>query len=181
VATDQQPTIGEEASGYASPVLDLIAAACLVALSVWVMIEAARMEVPDALATAPGLLPFLSAASLGVMAVALGCLALRRRAAGITVAGAPGHGAEVRRAAVLFAIVGCYLLALQVLSFDYALMIAGTRLVIGSFELVSIVVLTALLGMFWGRSLALCALVAAGWILALSGVFRYVFKLPLPG
>jgi hypothetical protein len=35
--------------------------------------------------------------------------------------------------------------------------------------------------MFWGRSLALCVLVAAGWILALSAVFRYVFKLPLPG
>jgi hypothetical protein len=181
VATDPQPAISEEHSGYAPPVLDLIAAASLVALSVWVMIEAARMEVPGALATAPGLLPFLSAASLAVMAIALGWLAWRRRAAGITVAGPPGHGAEVRRAAVLFAIVGCYLLALQVLSFDYALSVAGTRLVIGSFELVSIVVLTALLGMFWGRSLALCALVAAGWILALSGVFRYFFKLPLPG
>lgn len=181
MASDQQPTIGEEGSGHAPPILDLIAALCLVALSVWVMIEAARMEVPDALATAPGLLPFLSAASLCVMAIALGWLAVRRRAAASTAAKPPGHAAEVRRAAVLFAIVGCYLLALEVLSFEYALRVAGTRLVIGSFELVSTVVLTALLGMFWGRSLAACALVAAGWIVTLAVVFRYVFKLPLPG
>ena len=179
--TDQQPAIGEEGSGYAPPVLDLIAALCLVALSVWVMIEAARMEVPDALATAPGLLPFLSAASLCVMAIALGWLAVRRRVAARPAVIPPGQAAEVRRAAVLFAIVGCYLLALEALSFEYALRVAGTRLVIGSFELVSIVVLTALLGMFWGRSLAWCVLVAAGWILALAAVFRYVFRLPLPG
>jgi hypothetical protein len=78
VASDPQPAISEERSGQAPPVLDLIAAAFLVALSVLVMIGAARMEVPDALATAPGLLPFLTAASLCVMALALGGQALRR-------------------------------------------------------------------------------------------------------
>ena len=88
VATDPQPAISEERSGQAPPVLDLIAAAFLVALSILVMIGAARMEVPDALATAPGLLPFLTAASLCVMALALGWQALRRR---------PGAAARGRR------------------------------------------------------------------------------------
>src|SRR5919106_6878053 len=110
VATDPQPAIGEESSGYAPPVLDLIAAACLVALSVWVMIESARMEVPDALATAPGLLPFLTAASLCVMAIALGWQALwRRRGAAALEGEAPG-AAELWRTLTLAAVIGCYLL-----------------------------------------------------------------------
>lgn len=181
VTTDPPQAISEESAGHAPPILDLIAAAFLVALSVWVMVEAARLEVPDSLATAPGLLPFVTAASLCAMAIALGWLARRRRASGAPLVYLPGHGAERRRAALLFAIVGCYLLALDVLSFEHAFTVAGARLVIGSFELVSIVVLTTMLGMFWRRSLALCALVAGGWILALAGVFRYLFKLPLPG
>lgn len=180
--TDEQPTgVSEERSGHAPPALDLIAAVCLVALSVWVMLEAARMEVPGTLATAPGLLPFLTAASLCIMAIALALLALRRRAAGARIADATQDSSELRRALILFAIVGCYILALEVLSFEYALMVAGERVAISSFEVVSIVVLTTLLAMFWRWPVATCATVALAWILVLSAVFRYVFKLPLPG
>jgi Tripartite tricarboxylate transporter TctB family len=180
VATDPQPAISEERSGQAPPVLDLIAAAFLVALSVLVMIGATRMEVPDALATAPGLLPFLTAASLCVMALALGWQALRRWPGAAAHEGAPDP-AELRRTLMLAATIGCYLVALQVLSFEYALVVAGQRLVVGSFELVSTIVLTALLAMFWGRPLLACLAVSAGWILALAAAFRYLFKLPLPG
>jgi Tripartite tricarboxylate transporter TctB family len=181
VATDPQPAIGEESSGYAPPVLDLIAAACLVALSVWVMIESARMEVPDALATAPGLLPFLTAASLCVMALALGWQALRRRGGAAALDAAAPDAVELRRTLILAAIIGCYIAALEILSFEYALALAGQRLALGSFELVSTIVLTTLLAMYWGRPLIACLGVAAGWILALSAAFRYVFELPLPG
>jgi Tripartite tricarboxylate transporter TctB family len=180
VATDPQPAISEERSGQAPPVLDLIAATFLVALSVLVMIGAARMEVPDALATAPGLLPFLTAASLGVMALALGWQALRRGPGAAPEAAAPDT-AELRRTLILAAVIGCYLVALEALSFEYALVVAGQRLVVGSFELVSTIVLTALLAMFWGRPLLACLAVSAGWILALAAAFRYLFKLPLPG
>jgi hypothetical protein len=180
VATEPQPAISEERSGQAPPVLDLIAAAFLVALSILVMIGAARMEVPDALATAPGLLPFLTAASLCAMALALGWQALRRWP-GATPEGAAPDTAELRRTLILAAIIACYLVALEVLSFEYALMVAGQRLLVGSFELVSTIVLTTLLALFWGRSLLACLAVSAGWILALSAAFRYLFKLPLPG
>jgi hypothetical protein len=180
VATDPQPAISEERSGQAPPVLDLIAAGFLVALSILVMIGAARMEIPDALATAPGLLPFLTAASLCVMALALGWQALRRWPAAGPEAAAP-NGADLRRTLMLAATIGCYLVALEVLSFEYALVVAGQRLVVGSFELVSTIVLTALLAMFWGRPLLACLAVSAGWILALAAAFRYLFKLPLPG
>jgi hypothetical protein len=179
VATEPQPAISEERSGQAPPVLDLIAAAFLVALSILVMIGAARMEVPDALATAPGLLPFLTAASVGAMALALGWQALRRWAAA-PEAVVPDT-TELRRTLILAAIIACYLVALEVLSFEYALMVAGQRLLVGSFELVSTIVLTTLLALFWGRSLLACLAVSAGWILALSAAFRYLFKLPLPG
>jgi hypothetical protein len=181
VATEPQPAISEERSGQAPPVLDLIAAAFLVALSILVMIGAARMEVPDALATAPGLLPFLTAASLGVMALALGWQALRRRPGAAAHEGAAPDTAELRRTLMLAAIIGCYLVALEVLSFEYALVVAGQRLLVGSFELVSAIVLTTLLALFWGQSLLACLAVSAGWILALSAAFRYLFKLPLPG
>ena len=180
MATDPQPAISEERSGQAPPVLDLIAAAFLVALSVLVMIGAARMEVPDALATAPGLLPFLTAASLCVMALALGWQALRRWPWPADESAAPDT-AELRRTLILAAIIGCYLVALEVLSFEYALVVGPQRLLLGSFELVSTIVLTTLLAMFWGRPLIACLAVSAGWILALCAVFRYVFKLPLPG
>ncbi|HZA66304.1 MAG TPA: tripartite tricarboxylate transporter TctB family protein [Geminicoccaceae bacterium] len=181
MATEPQPAIGEESSGYAPPVLDLIAAACLVALSVWVMIESARMQVPDALATAPGLLPFLTAGSLCIMALALGWQALLRRRGAAALKGAAPDASELWRTLILAAIIGCYLLALEVLSFEYALAVAGQRLALGSFELVSTIVLSTLLAMYWGRPLVACLAVSAGWILALSAAFRYVFELPLPG
>jgi hypothetical protein len=181
VATDPQPAISEERSGQAPPVLDLIAAGFLAALSVLVMIGAARMEVPDALATAPGLLPFLTAASLCVMALGLGWQALRRWPGAAAPEGVAPDASEVRRTLMLAATLGCYLVALQVLSFEYALVVAGQRLVVGSFELVSTIVLTVLLAMFWGRPLLACLAGSAGWILALAAAFRYLFKLPLPG
>ena len=98
----------DENAGYASPRQDLIASAVLAILSIWVMVESLRLENPGDWATAPGLLPFLTAASLLVMAIALAMLAYRRLQAGDE--GLPeGSPSDFKRTCLLFGLVAIYL------------------------------------------------------------------------
>jgi hypothetical protein len=53
-------------------------------------------------------------------------------------------------------------------------------LVIGSFEVASIIVLTAILRVFWQRALWMCLAMAFSWTVFLSLVFRLVFEQQLP-
>ena len=76
---------GEDASsGYASPLLDLIAAAFLILLSIIIMAASVALPMPGDLVTAPGLLPFITSGSLLIMALILGYTAIKRRRAGVT-------------------------------------------------------------------------------------------------
>ena len=59
--------------------MDLAAAAVIAAIALFMAIESLRLPVPGGIFTAPGLLPFLTSASLLVMAVLLGYSALQRR------------------------------------------------------------------------------------------------------
>ncbi|MEM7445314.1 MAG: hypothetical protein AAF414_18485 [Pseudomonadota bacterium] len=181
MAEDSKIFAGEEESaGFAAPALDLIASVALVALSVWVMIEAIGMRRPAGLTTAPGLLPFVVAASLCLMAIALAVFALRRRRLGLSI-GMPEDMAAVGRTVFLVVLIGIYIAAIHVLSFEYAVSLGETRLEAGSFELISIVFLTIVLLAFWGAALWQCFLVSVVWIGFLAAVFRYVFVIPLPG
>jgi len=170
----------EESAGFASPALDLIAAGALIALSVWVMIESVGMRRPAGIATAPGLLPFVVGASLCLMAVALAVFALRRRHLGLTME-LPEDIAVMGRTVFLMVLIGIYIAALQFLTFEYTLRLGQTRLSAGSFELISIVFLSGILLLFWGRALWKCLVVSVVWILFLATVFRHVFTIPLPG
>lgn len=173
--------VGEEAgSGRASPVLDLVASAFLIALSAWVMVESIRLDVPDSLTTAPGLLPFLTAASMGVMAMVLAAGAWRRYRAGET-GEVDEEGGDHWRTAGLAVIIAIYLTALEYLGFEYQFDFAGMWLTIGSFELVSTIIVTAILAIFWRAELWKCSAVALIWIFLLAGAFRYIFNIPLPG
>ena len=70
---------GEEAgAGFASPLMDFIASAFLLLIAAAFMAGSLALPVPGSLATAPGLLPFLTAASLGLMALALAWTAWQR-------------------------------------------------------------------------------------------------------
>ena len=180
--TDKKQTFqGEdENAGFASPRQDLIASAVLILLSVWIMIESWRLEIPGDLSTAPGLLPFLTAASLCAMALGLGWLALKRRRSGENEATSEDETVP-GRAVLLMVMIGFYILALQILSFEYSAVIAGFRLSYGSFEVLTIVALTAILTVFWQPRLAPCLAVSAVWVTALAAIFRYVFVVPLPG
>ncbi len=179
--TDKTQFAGEdEHAGFATPVQDLVAAAFLIALSLWIMIESLRMGSSGSVATAPGLLPFLTAGSLGAMAIGLGLMAIRRRVAGETAAPTDEeshHG----RALLLMAFLGAYLLCLQYLSFEYRATIAGMELGYGAFEVLTILFLTVLLAVFWRSALWKCLVVSAVWVTLLAAAFRYVFVIPLPG
>lgn len=170
----------EESSGYATPAMDLIAAAALIALSIWIMAMSVALPVPSDIATAPGLLPFLTAASVCVMALVLGVIAWKRRAIdtrSISEDMPPAIGPTI----LLMVLLLFYITALEVLSFETAYRIAGIRIVFGSFELISIIFLTAIFRIFWTNALWACFAVSTVWIAVLSAIFRLVFNIPLPG
>jgi hypothetical protein len=174
---------GEDGNaGYASPALDLIATAFLLALSALVLVASLRLPVPGGLATAPGLLPFFTAGSLAIMAVLLGISAMVRRRDG-----APMWDDEVRdrsedmHAIVLVIAVAIYIGVLHTLPFQYYFNIGTIPMVLSAFEPATTVALAAIIHVFWRGPLWITALVSAGWTLTLSIVFQKVFNIPLPG
>jgi hypothetical protein len=183
--TDQPRSVLSEDpnAGFATPVMDLIAAGILAAISLWFMIEALRLPVPGGIATAPGLLPFLTAASLLIMAVMLGYDALARRRGGI--GGAPVSDgiqlpADFRRSMLLGAILIAYVFALEFAGIRVAFELLTLRFMIGSFEVVTAIFLAAILRIYWQDVLWKCVAVSFVWIAFLSVVFRMVFHVPLP-
>jgi hypothetical protein len=170
-------------AGLASPLMDLIAAGVLVAISLFFIVESLRLPMPGGIITAPGLLPFLTAGSLLVMAVMLGANALTRRRAAASAADMADGTAlppDFRRSMGLGAVLIIYVAALQFVPVEMAFQVLGLRFFIGAFEVVSIVVITAILRFFWQQPLWTCLAVSAAWIAFLSIVFRMIFIVPLP-
>ena len=106
----------DESAGEASPALDLIASVFLFALGAVFAVMSLALPVPGKTLSAPGLLPFLTSASLAVMAVLLGLSAWRRRVVAPPAARA-SDGEGARRLAAAGA-VGVYLVALDVLDIE---------------------------------------------------------------
>jgi hypothetical protein len=181
--SDYDPrTLSEDPNaGLATPAMDLMAAGVLAAIALWFVIESLRLPAPGGVPTAPGLLPFLTAASLMIMALALGAGALaRRRRSGSGPARGIDLPPDFRRTMALGAILTVYVLALDLMPGGFAFELASLRFVIGAFETVTVVVLTAILRIYWQAALWTCLAVALGWIAFLSVVFRMIFHVPLP-
>jgi hypothetical protein len=179
---DQEKTVLSEDpnAGLATPIMDLMAAGIIAAIAIWFAVESLRLAVPGGIITAPGLLPFLTAGSLLIMAGLLAAAALRRRR---TIA--PGENridlpADFRRSVLLGAILIVYVAALQFLPVAAAIPIGAVRLVIGNFEVATVIILTAILSIFWRAPLWRCFVVSFVWTAFLSLVFRLVFELQLP-
>jgi hypothetical protein len=179
---DQEKTVLSEDpnAGLATPVMDLLAAGIIAAIAIWMAIESLRLAIPGDLITAPGLLPFLTAGSLLVMAGLLAIAALRRKRTMAPAADRIELPADFWRSMLLGAILIVYVAALQFLPIAAAIGIAGVRLTIGNFEVASLVVLTAILRIFWQAALWKCLAVSFGWLMFLSLTFRLVFALQLP-
>lgn len=167
-------------AGLATPVMDLIAAGVFAAIAIWIGIESLRLPVPADLFTAPGLLPFLTCGSLLIMAMLLAASAIRRRRAGTAEGPAIQLPADFRRSMLLGAILVVYIAALQYLPVAYAFPLGPFYMRIGNFEVATVLVLTAILFVFWRRVLWIDLAIAFGWTAFLSLVFRLIFELRLP-
>ena len=174
---------GEEAgSGYASPLLDLVATTVLVLLSVGFMVASLRLAVPGGLATAPGLVPFLVSATLLLMALALGASAYLRWQSGVAFAWASESDAATQLRTVFLVIaVAAYIAALQILAFQQQFYVVGVSFRVTAFEPVTLVALSAIIHVFWRGLLWVTVAVSGIWATTLSLVFQKVFNIPLPG
>lgn len=172
----------DESAGVAHPALDLAAGLFLLVLGVWFAVEALRLPVPGGVMTAPGLLPFLTGASLAVMALILGLSGFRRFGTEPAFRFAVLLGdLESQRRTVLIVTVVLYVAALDFFSFETYLAFAGVQIPIGSFEPITIVSLTTMLRTFWTPRLMNCVAVAVIWTACLSLAFRWLFNIPMPG
>tara|TARA_R110000787_G_scaffold143488_1_gene257201 strand:- start:93088 stop:93633 length:546 start_codon:yes stop_codon:yes gene_type:complete len=172
----------DENAGAAHPALDLVAGLFLLAIGLWFAAMSLALPVPGGIFSAPGLLPFLTAASLGVMAVILAISGIR----GIRLSPRLDlvrtfFDPESQRRTMLILTVIVYVAALDTLSFEHYLALGSLSVPVGSFEPVTIVALTAMLRLFWTPRLAHCLLVSLVWTLILAFTFRGVFKIPMPG
>ncbi len=182
VADDEKRVISEDANaGLATPIMDLTAAVIVAVIAILVAAESLHLPVPGGVVfTAPGLLPFLTAASLVVMAVLLGVSAITRRRAMPRALDRFEIPADAMRSLSLGGIVVLFVLALQVVPFETSFNVGPLHFYIGTFEPVSIVFLTGLLRMYWRAPLWACLTVTVAWIAFLSIVFRILFQTPLP-
>ena len=174
---------GEEAgAGFASPTLDLIASAVLIAISLAMMAASAALPIPGAITTAPGLLPFIVAASLLLMALGLGASALARRRSGIHIPAFADRDLGTDLRSLLLAVaVAVYIAALQFLAFQYIFSVFGTTLRLTAFEPATIVALAAIIHVSWRGPIWITVAVCVTWTLILSLVFQLIFRIPLPG
>jgi len=174
---------GEEAnSGYASPTLDLVATAFLVLLAVVIMAASVALPVPGDVTTAPGLLPFLVAATLLLMALGLGASALARRRTGTPLAVLAERDLPTDlRTLYLGVAVAAYIAALQLFAYQLRLGFLGFEFRLTAFEPVTILALAAIIHMNWRGPIWITTCVSVGWTVTLSLVFQKVFNIPLPG
>ena len=181
--TDKIEFEGEEAgSGFASPTLDLIASGFLILLALAFILASIALPVPGEIRTAPGLLPFIVAASLLLMAIGLGASAIARRRVGTrTLAFADRDLSTDLRSLLLACAVAIYILALQILAFQHNFQAFGGNLKLTAFEPVTIIALCAIIHLSWRGPLWITAGISTTWTLILSLVFQLVFRIPLPG
>ena len=108
------------------PIMDLSAAAIVALIAIFMAVESLRLPVPGGVIfTAPGLLPFLTSASLLMMALLLGYSAITRRRITPRALDRFEIPTDAMRSLTLGGIVVLYVLALQFVPF-------GTSFNIGS-------------------------------------------------
>ena len=182
VAADEKRVYSEDANaGYATPIMDLSAAVVIALIAILMAVESLRLPTPGGvILTAPGLLPFLTSASMLVMALLLGHSAVTRRRITPRALDRFEIPPDAMRSLTLGGLVALYVLALQFVPFETSFNIGSLHFVIGAFEPVSVVFLTGLLRVYWRAPLWTCLSVIVVWTAFLSIVFRMLFQIPLP-
>lgn len=186
--TDDEPAkfTGEEGGEERStPTKNLAASAVIALFGIVVMFLSTQMLVPDTLATAPGLLPFLTGASLVLMALGLATKSIRAGA----LRGNRDNPArenwfanfENRRTLLLMTIIFAYVVAVDSVWFEFDIPLGIFVLPYSSFEALSALALLVILKIFWKASVLRCALVAMLFSMAVANIFRFGFGILLPG
>ena len=186
-AGNKSGLIGEEEGGESvTPRQNLIASIIIAAIAVLAMVLAVRLQVPQDIYTAPGLLPFLTGLSLFCMALGLGIMAARDGGARDFLgrfANLRGffEDMERRRTLLLFAIVSAYIVLVDQFGFEWRAPIGEFEIRFTGYELFSILSLVLILRIFWRRPIPHCFAVSSVMVIALASVFRYAFRTLLPG
>ena len=114
------------------------------------------------------------------MAIGLGLMAAKRRHEGVQATSSDDIP-DLKRTIVLVALIGAYLVGLELIRFEYNYQFGDIRVGYGSFEVLTVITLTIILVLYWRKPLGHCLSVAVIWSTLLAGAFRYVFTIPLPG
>ncbi len=184
------PLRREEGDERSTPRKDLLAAAAIGALSLFVMALSLWMPIPGGtLYSAPGLLPFLTGLTLLAMAFGLGLTAVRRGGGRGLLEDFGGGGrdffsdVENRRLALLLGTILLYVILVDMVTFDLRIPLGLMGLVyrFSSFEFITIFILTFILRIFWRAPTLKCLLISLATATFLSAIFRYGFKVLLPG
>ena len=177
----------EEVSEPVTARQNLIAAVVIGAVAILAMILAVQLEIPGRLVAAPGLLPFVVGFSLFLMAVALGVLAVRDGGAADLFGGLENAGdwlrdEERRRTVLLLGIIVAYVVLIDMVPFEWRMPLGIFEFRFSGYELFSIAALTLILRIFWRRAIfPHCLGVSAATTMVLASVFRYGFRILLPG
>ena len=84
-------------------------------------------------------------------------------------------------AGILIALLVLLVVLVDMVTFDISILVGGFEFRVGSFECMTIPVLTVILRLFWRAATWKCLLVSSIAVFALATAFRYGFIIPLPG
>ena len=183
-----QPLGEEELVERSTPNKDLASAVVVAVVAVLTLVFSIRLDVPGSFYTAPGLLPFITGFTLLLMALTLGVRAIRAGAK-MSVAGLLGISSKMIRGflsaknwrrPILTALVVTYVLLVAFINFELRLPTPLFVLQISSYEVISVIMATWVLRIFWGSSLLRCFMTTLITVEALAFVCRYGFGILMP-
>ena len=179
-----------EGSDRAAASRDLAAALIIATFAALAVVFSIRLNVPGSIYTAPGLFPSIIGASLFAMAAVLAWRAVQAGATFGELGAAPrrwakavrgtGPTGEAARTAQLMAMVTAYVLLIGLVNFELDVPLGFFTARISSYEVISVIMVTWLLRLFWRAHPARCLIVALGSVEILAAIFRYGFGIPMP-
>ncbi|UCH74875.1 MAG: tripartite tricarboxylate transporter TctB family protein [Rhodospirillales bacterium] len=186
-SADGPSFVGEEEVGEpTTPAQNLIAAVVIGAIAVLAMVMALQLQIPKYFFSAPGFLPFVVGLCLFLMALGLGVSAVRAGGASDLrnwrrMFDGYLRDIERRRTWLLLGIVIVYVVVVDLVSFEWRQRIGGFDFRFSGYELFSTLALVLILRIFWRKPIPHCLGVAFAMSMALAAVFRYGFRILLPG
>ena len=164
---------------------NLVGAAMIGLLAMLTMFFSLRLVIPGSIYTAPGLLPFIVGFTLFLMAITLGMQSIRAGAltksntffAGLAFT---NWSEEDRRRLMLAALIIIYVLLVAFVNFNLQIPGASFGFEISSYEVISIVMVTWILYLFWKASITRCFVITVINVELLATIFRYGFGILMP-